>query len=192
MQNVRLSKEQVDELIRDNRYQIAPDSLNVPELSFLTDAESELALLNKAADEFAFTIDQEEAKQILDNIIGPVDKKEDNIQFGGAVLIVEGGYSLDPVFTHILKGQQSPIRMHIYHKSVIDRRHRAISHQFIEHATVEFLTVADEEYIYQILATSIDDFIFEEIAKKASGLPIYEVSFNEEGNYKLTQLNDLV
>jgi len=190
MRKVILDQYEVDDLVRKNRYAITDESLNLPELSFLHDAESEMNLLNTASEQFGFTIDKAETKKILDKLFASTEKDDlSPIPLGGAVLFVEGPFSIDPVFTTMVEGGKAQMRMYVYHKTVTDERHRALAHQLIETAAVEFLSSPDEEYMYQILSNVLDDVVFEEIAEKAKGLPIYEISFADDGSFKLKILD---
>ena len=110
----------------------------------------------------------------------------------GAVLFVEGNYGVYPQYQMLTEDGTRPVQVFIHHKSLVNQRQRLFAEKLIEAKAVTLTGALDAEYLYEVLSEQGDDHLLETAGKLAHGLPMYGVSFNENGGFKLNDMGPVV
>jgi hypothetical protein len=70
----------------------------------------------------------------------------------------------------------------------VNERHRLIAKKLIEERAVKFFPDCDEEYLFEALSETTENHLFETLKRLASGLPIFEVGFENDGSFKIKEM----
>ena len=105
----------------------------------------------------------------------------------GAVLLVKGNWGVLPQ-AHLETDQgKRLVEVFVYHQSLVDERHRVLTKALIKNEAVHFLNGEDEEWLYHALSDVSENHLMETARRLAKGLPIYQVVFVADGNFKVEQ-----
>jgi len=105
----------------------------------------------------------------------------------GAVLMVKGKWGIYPQFYLETDQGKRLVEVFIYHQGLVDERHRELAKILIKNKAVVFKHGEDEEYLYQTLSETSDVHLMETAKRLAKGLPIYQVKFDEKGDFSIAQ-----
>ncbi|MBI2051361.1 hypothetical protein HYT33_01220 [Candidatus Roizmanbacteria bacterium] len=107
----------------------------------------------------------------------------------GAVVFVSGDYSFFPQDDLEAEEGRVHAQAFIFHKSLVDERHKILCEKLIENKAVKLFDGLDGEYLYQVLSQTTEDHLFEAAKQLASGLPIYEVAFDDDGDFEIEKID---
>lgn len=106
----------------------------------------------------------------------------------GAVIQISGEWNMYPQYHMTTAKGTVPVQVFIFHKTLVDYRHKILSKKLIENKAVTLFDDLDEEYLYQVLSSITEDHFFETIKRIAAGLPMYEVKFESNGGCEIKDL----
>lgn len=101
----------------------------------------------------------------------------------GAVLLVNGKYGIYPQ----LEGKQ----VFIFHKSLVDARHRILCKELVDQKAVTLPKDCDDEYLYESLSSVTEDHLLETAKRLAKGLPIYEVNIKDANTVQVENVGQI-
>ena len=106
-----------------------------------------------------------------------------------AAVFIRGNYGIYP--QGIVKtdsGNEIPVQIFIYHQSLVNERHRELAKKLIENKAVELPEGTGGEYLYEALSDTSDVHLLETVKRLAKGLPIYQITFEDGGGFKIEDL----
>ena len=106
----------------------------------------------------------------------------------GAVLQIQGPYSLYPRFSEQIDQGKTKTQAFIFHSTLVNERHKLIAKKLIEEKIVKLFPGYDEEYLYEALSEVSENHLFETLKRLASGLPIFQVSFDSDGSFTIKEM----
>ncbi|KKP86305.1 MAG: hypothetical protein UR89_C0026G0003 [Candidatus Roizmanbacteria bacterium GW2011_GWA2_35_8] len=255
MNKITLSLEQVDKLIRENRYKVEPANKfisrcidgryknedNLPALAFPGADVGEIAMVLAASKTFGFDVDfkklittftevvggvknirfhtdhhatpgvpaagcghfkqmkgdpsaygvtseeteliQQELKQLKNN--GAVEIILEGEHMEEAVLMISGNWGINPQYSLETENGVRFVEVFVYHQTLVDERHKALCSALVKNMAITFKNGEDEEWLYNALFETSEIHLMETAKRLAKGLPIYEVEFNDNGDYKI-------
>lgn len=104
-----------------------------------------------------------------------------------AVLIINGPYGVYPRFSFQTDNGMVSGSLYIFHRSLSDTRHKLLAKKLFENNAVKLFDGCDEEYLYHTLTETMDTHFFQTISTVTKNLPIYTITFHEDGSYELAQ-----
>ncbi len=106
----------------------------------------------------------------------------------GAVLQIEGNYSVSPRFT-IETGQgKLATEVFVYQASLVDQRHKELAKKLLANGAVNLFSGADGEYLHEALEETAENHLLVTAKRLAEGLPIYLVKFKDDGSFKIEEM----
>ncbi|MCX7880979.1 MAG: hypothetical protein N2482_00480 [Patescibacteria group bacterium] len=116
-------------------------------------------------------------------------------QFQSALLIVYGEkwsvYSQSLIEVDNERKEKIPVSVFVFHQSLVDKQHRKLCQYLIKEKAVRLYPGCDEEYLYQVLSTESENFLFEGLKENYQGLPIFKVKFNEKGEFEVEEMGKI-
>lgn len=106
----------------------------------------------------------------------------------GAVIIVRGNYSLYPRFRLNTEGGAVAVEFFVFHESLVNERHKILAKKLLENKAVKLIDGCDEEYLYEALSDMTDHHLFETAKRLAKDLPIYGVTFSDDGMFMVEDM----
>ncbi len=103
----------------------------------------------------------------------------------GAVLIIKGNYGVLPQFNLQTDKGTRLVQLFIFHQSLVDARHKIWAKKLFEKGAVKLFEKLDDEYLYEALCATTEDHLFETAKRLAKDLPIFDVSFKDDGNFSV-------
>ncbi|QQG44312.1 MAG: hypothetical protein HYW86_00105 [Candidatus Roizmanbacteria bacterium] len=107
----------------------------------------------------------------------------------GAVLVVRGDYGIKPQYElQTDEGGIKKVQVFIFHRTLVDSRHKELSQKLIENKAVKLFENQDAEYLYEVLSEETDNHLFETARHLAKNLRIFEVNFKNNGEYEVKEV----
>lgn len=108
-----------------------------------------------------------------------------------AVLQIKGKWGVQP--QGYFESERGPlgIQVFVFHSSLVDSRNKEWARLLVENKAVELPDGLDEEYLYQMISSTAEDHLMETAGKLAKGLPMFEVVFDESGNFSVESLGNI-
>jgi|GEM_PF-796966 len=106
----------------------------------------------------------------------------------GAVVMISGNWGVYPQYYLKDIDGNVPVQVFIYHRSLIDERHRLLARKLIENKAVVVPMGCGAQYLYEALSTVGEDHLLETAKRLAKGLPIYSVNFKDDGSFKIEEM----
>lgn len=120
------------------------------------------------------------------------DGVEEEVLFGehyiGAVLIIRGQYNIYPCYLLEGVGTKKRVEFLLHHQTLVDERHKVLAKKLIENGAISASFELDAEYLYEALSDTGENHLLETIKRLAMGLPIYQVTFKENGEFKVEEM----
>ena len=144
-------------------------------------------------DPATYGLEQKNIDEIQKLIDGPRIKKAnvitlDGDHLEGAVLMIKGGWGIWPRHKFNLNNGIYEAQVFVYHQSLVDERHRALCSAWLRQKAVKPYEGCDEDYLYQVLSEMAENHLMETAKRLAKGLPIYQVSFQNDGLFSLDEI----
>lgn len=105
-----------------------------------------------------------------------------------AVIIVKGDYGLYPQYLVETDEGRANVAIFVYQQSLVDERHRVLVSTLLKNNAVKLCPGCDEDYLYQVMSEMVENHLMETAKRLASGLPIYQVEFDNEGNFEIKEM----
>jgi len=105
-----------------------------------------------------------------------------------AVVLIRGNWGVYPQATIKTQIGEQDSQIFTYHQTLIDERHKILAKKLIDNKAIILPNGCDEEYLYEALSETSENHLMETVKRLAMGLPIYQVIFQEEGNFKIIDL----
>ena len=105
----------------------------------------------------------------------------------GAVLFVQGNYGIYPQYELQALHGVTTVQVFLYHNSLVNARHKELAKALIAAKAVQLPEKCDEEYLYQALSDVAEQHLMEIAGKLAKGLPIFRVTFEDDGTSKIQE-----
>ncbi len=109
----------------------------------------------------------------------------------GAVLLVRGNWGIKPRYEIERDSENNLTQVFVFHQSLVDERHRAIVEKLLDAGAIATLGEDDQEYLFTIISEASEAHFFEIAGRLAKGLPIFEVSFKDDGTFDLKNLGQV-
>ncbi len=170
-----LSKFQIQQIVLDNRIKVTEDK----------ESGSQQVIVRKAAEEYGFKISDKE----FDKMFTANFPSLDEIEYSGAVVQIEGNYTIPAVCRVETAEGLVKVHLDIYHQTLVNRRNRELIRELVEKKAVELFPGTDEEWLYEALSETSDEYFYETIREKAKGLPVYTVKFKEDGAFVVEEMD---
>lgn len=108
-----------------------------------------------------------------------------------AVVMINGNYGIYPKYT--LQTDESEIATSIfeYHKTLVDARHKKLAKTLIKNNAVTLPEGCGEDYLYQVFSETSENHLMETAGRLAKGLPIYQVTFKDNGEFKIEEMGNV-
>lgn len=106
----------------------------------------------------------------------------------GAILLLQGEYGVQPQLQMETDEGRKTVQVFVFHKMLVDERHKALAKLLIEKKAVDLPPECDEEYLYSILSEMTENHLFETVKRLAKGLPIYSIRFDSEGGFEVREM----
>ena len=130
-------------------------------------------------------------RQLLDRIKkqGASEIMLEGEHLEAAVLQIKGNYSLYPAGCLVeTNAGKTTVQVFVYHSDLTNQRHRKFALTLIEKKAVKLFPGCDEEYLYEALSEVSESHLFETLKRLASGLPIFQVSFDSDGSFTIEEM----
>jgi len=108
-----------------------------------------------------------------------------------AVVIVKGDYGILPRHYLEVNGQKLLVEVFEYHQTLVDKRHRALAQVLIKSGGMKLIKGQDEESLFEAFGDISENHLMETLRSLAKGMPIYEVKFDEGGEFKVEDLGEV-
>ncbi len=105
-----------------------------------------------------------------------------------ALIILQGSKGIFPRYTFETDYGKWESSVLIYHKTLVNARHKALSKRLIENKSVKLFKDLNEEYLYQVISEMTDIHIFETLQHIDAALPIYDVKIFDEDNVDVKKI----
>lgn len=140
------------------------------------------------ADAKAFSLDEDDMKVLEEQIRDVIKRKAPNVVLEGdhkeaAVLFIEGNHSVYPQYTMSTIHGSIHTQVFIYHKTLVDERHKAFARRLVESQAVILPPGFDYLYLYDALSDVAEQHVLEIAGRLAQGLPIYRVIFAKDNTF---------
>jgi len=109
----------------------------------------------------------------------------------GAVLMISGNWGVYPQGVVKTDLGNRNVQVFVYHQTLVDARHRALSKQLIQNKTIRLPDKCDEDHVFHTLSDVCENHLLETSKRLAKGLPIYSVVFKEDGEYKVEEIGEV-
>lgn len=105
-----------------------------------------------------------------------------------AVLILEASQGLYPQYTLETYEGSFESRILVFHKTLVDLRHKELSRKLVEKKIVTLYDDLDADYLYEVLSETAETHLYETIRFIDPKLPIYSVTIDAEGDISVELL----
>lgn len=102
----------------------------------------------------------------------------------GAVLLVYGNKSVMNQF----KIDGSLVEVFMFHQTLANLRNRLLAKKLLENKAVVLVPPLDEDYLYTALCEITEVHLMETAVRLAKDLPIYKVSFSDDGGTEIVEM----
>ena len=136
-------------------------------------------------DEKSLEVFYAETKKILPDFQIP---EERSYTHEHAVLILEASQGLYPQYTFETYEGTFESRILVFHKTLIDLRHKELAGKLLEKRIVKLFDNLDEDYLYEVLSEVTENHLYETIRFIDPKLPIYSVAVNEQEDISIKLL----
>ncbi|CAN5163376.1 hypothetical protein BH09PAT2_BH09PAT2_10740 [soil metagenome] len=105
-----------------------------------------------------------------------------------ALLILESSQGLYPQYTFETYQGTTESRVLIFHKTLVDLRHKVLAKMLVEKQIVTLYEDLDEDYLYEVLSETAELHLFETTNFIDPKLPIYTAKIDKEQNISIKLL----
>lgn len=110
----------------------------------------------------------------------------------GAVISVKGSYGILPQYDLSVDGRAQKVQTFVFHKTLVDERHKVLAKKLIEEKAVELFNGLDEEYLYEVISEETENHLFETAKRLAKDLGIFEVNFKDDGSFEVKEIGKVL
>jgi len=104
-----------------------------------------------------------------------------------AIIMINGNFGLLPRFVV----DKDTTSVYVYHTSLISNRHKKLAQKLMEKKAVELFAGLDDEYLRHALSETMENHFYETLKRLAPGLPLYNVTFSDDGNFKIVEMGNV-
>jgi len=105
-----------------------------------------------------------------------------------ALIILQGSKGIFPRYIFETDYGRWESSVLIYHKTLVNARHKALSKKLIENKSVKLYKDLNEEYLYEVISEMTDIHLFETLQHIDSVLPIYDITILDDDNPEIKKL----
>ncbi len=109
----------------------------------------------------------------------------------GAVLLLKGNWGIYPQGKVETDLGERPVQVFIFHQSFADLRRAKLAELLVKNHAVELPDKCDAKYLGNALNEMGENHLMETAKRLAKGLPIYNVVFEENGEYNVEELGEV-
>ncbi len=109
----------------------------------------------------------------------------------GGVIIARGYWSLKTKYFFEMSEGKVLSQIFVFHQTLVNERHRSLVKKLLDKKAISALKDDDDDYLYTILSETSEAHLFETLKRISEGLPIFEISFEEDGNFNLKHLGNV-
>jgi len=105
-----------------------------------------------------------------------------------AVVMIRGDWAIYPQLEIETAVGKRNVQLFIYHQALVDERHKILAERLIENKAITASFEFDAEYLYEALSETGENHLMETVTRLAKGLPIYQVTFKDNGEFKVEEM----
>lgn len=110
----------------------------------------------------------------------------------GAVVFINGNWGIYPQGEVTMEiGEKQPAQIFIYHKTLASEYFRILTKELIAKKAIIFKDSETEEMLLTALLEVADIHLLETAKRLAKGLPIFDVKFEEDGQFKIEEMGSV-
>ncbi len=109
----------------------------------------------------------------------------------GAIIQIKGQYGIYPNFQLESSEGSERVEFYAFHDTLIKERHRLLAKELVKQQGVKLFEGCGEEYLYEVLSDTTDQHFFEIIKRLGKNLPLYQVSFRDDGSFNLEEMGNV-
>ncbi len=106
----------------------------------------------------------------------------------GAVVMIKGNWGIYPQSQMVIAAAERLIQIFIYHQTLVDERHKILAKKLIDNEAIRASFEFNDEYLYQALSETGENHLMETVKRLAKGLPIYQITFKDNGEFKIGEM----
>ncbi len=193
------------EVVYDKAFSSLQELVGVKNFAWHTDDHAEKDVLGAGCGHLSQLRNDPEAYHLFPDQVDILNKQIEKAKKDGgqevcltgkhqesAVVIINGDYGVTPEYTLLIENGQTAVQIFISHQTLVNLRHKAWAKILVEQKIVKLMDNLDEDYLYQVMSETADDHLFETAKRLATDLPIYKVTFDEKGDFKIEDLGAVV
>lgn len=196
----------------DGRYQNSP---NLPALAIPGGDAGELAAVFAACFSYGLEYDKKKVFKALCSIVGGVSNLRMHIddhvkdrEFSEDMKFIEKKLDLsveDGAEKSVLHGKHEEVAVFLVAgkygifpqckldanggvRNTVDERHKKLADLLAQNKAVILPKGCDEEYLYSAISETTENHLMETLNKLAKGLAIYQISFEDNGNFSIEKI----
>lgn len=144
-----------------------------------------------STDPTAYSLTAEDTAFIKDTF-EPIRKQTETVLHGdhqeGAVLLLKGDWGVAPQATIQTRDGKKAVQVFVFHSTYATKRNKILAQKLIDSGAVTLSAGTDIDYVERALNEETENHLMETAKRLAKGLPIYEVSFTDDGSFVVKEL----
>jgi hypothetical protein len=113
--------------------------------------------------------------------------KQINTRFEGGIFLVKGLNGLKSAMNVTTDTGTLHIFVYVFHQTQLNNLNRLLAQKCIESSAISLFDGQDEEYLYEVVSDTADEFFYESIRYFCKGLPLYLLQYKDEGGFETTE-----
>lgn len=110
-----------------------------------------------------------------------------NTRFEGGIFLVKGLNGLKSAMNVSTDTGTLHVFVYVYHQTQLNNLNRLLAKQCLENGAISLFNGQDEEYLYEVVSDTADEFFYESIRYFCKGLPLYLLQYKDEGGFETTE-----
>ncbi len=106
----------------------------------------------------------------------------------GAIIQIKGQYGIYPTFQLESFEGNERVEFFMFHETLVKERHRILARELVKQQGVKLYEGCDDEYLYEVLSDITDRHFFETVKRAGNDLPLYQVTFRDDGTFNVEEM----
>lgn len=144
-----------------------------------------------STDPEAYSLTTDDIAFIKDSF-GTIRKSTETVLHGdhqeGAVLLLKGTWGVQPQATIQTQDGKKAVQVFVFHSTFATHRNKVLAQKLVESNAVILPDGTDVDYLERALNEETENHLMETAKRLAKGLPIYEVTFANDGSFSVKDL----
>lgn len=108
-------------------------------------------------------------------------------RFEGGIFLVKGSSNIKPTMSITTDTGKLHVFVYIFHQTQLNTLNRLLAKQCLENGAISLFDGQDEEYLYEVVSDTADEFFYESIRYFCKGLPLFLLQYKDEGSFETTE-----